>query len=163
MMLNSFVTTVATPAKMAGAQFADQHLGQVCGFNNGLGGGVINLCHVGDEHGIDASVAQHLQIAGLVARVGGQVFGRAELRGVHENRHRNLAAFGPRTAHQRHVAVVQKAHGRNQRDMARSLAPSPDRGLLSGKFPSSPPGVCLCLLRRAAPAAKLRHSVKTEQ
>ena len=66
------------------------------------------------EQNIDALFFQQRAVAFEGARILRQIFRRAELRGVHEDGNGHRVALRFRSAHQRQVALMQRAHGRNQ-------------------------------------------------
>ncbi|MGY4376932.1 hypothetical protein ACVWZ3_004571 [Bradyrhizobium sp. i1.3.6] len=56
------------------------------------------------------------------ARIGTKVLGRRELGRVDEDRHHDATRAPPGEAHQRHMSVMERPHGRDQRDRGLSLA-----------------------------------------
>jgi hypothetical protein len=70
--------------------------------------------------------AQLVEVALLVARIGGEILLRAELRRIDEDaRHRNVAAI-ERALHQADMAFMQRAHRRHQPDGAARLPEAGD-------------------------------------
>ncbi|PAV93284.1 hypothetical protein WR25_24984 [Diploscapter pachys] len=65
---------------------------------------------------VAAMVGEQPRVRRLAPGIAGKVFVRAELLGVDEDRCDHLRARAPRRLDQRHMARVQRAHRRHQRD-----------------------------------------------
>ncbi len=76
-----------------------------------------------------------LRIPLQVAGVGVEILAGAELGRVHEDRHHDEAGQLPGPVHQRQVALVQRAHGRDEPD---GLRGEPDRLRPAGTLPPLP-------------------------
>jgi hypothetical protein len=91
------------------------------GDRRGEAGRVDDLGRRGEQD-VGAGRGGQLGVAGLVARVGVEVGGLVELRGVDEERHDDGRAALARLLDQGEVALVQRAHRRDQADRPRRLA-----------------------------------------
>ena len=80
----------------------------------GVEAGRIELFHRRRKQDVDARFPCDVRIACLVARIAVEVVVRAELRGVHEERHDGDVAFRTRCAEQRQVPVVERSHRRDE-------------------------------------------------
>ncbi len=78
------------------------------------------------EHQIDAAEGQLLAVFLQRARVARQIVRPIELHRIDEDAHHHHVGAGARFIDQRHMAVVQVAHGRHQRDAFAFLAPAAD-------------------------------------
>ena len=67
-------------------------------------------------------------VALQVARVGGQVFARAELRGVHKKAHHHAVGMLPRMAHEGFMPGMVIAHSGNKGDAVALIPPLPAKG-----------------------------------
>ena len=63
------------------------------------------------------------EIAGLIARIAGEILVRGELARVDEDRHERAVGQLAGAAHQRQMPGVQGAHGGNERDLEAVVAP----------------------------------------
>jgi hypothetical protein len=91
-------------------------LGQTAHVHRRPEAGRVDLVQRRREEHVGAGVGGQRGIAVLVARVGGQVAGGVELRGVDEERHDDHVAGAARLADEAQMALVQRAHGRHQAD-----------------------------------------------
>ena len=92
-MFSSFVTTVATPAKCAGAALRALERGADLVDGDGRGEAArVDLAGRRREEDVGAGLGGERGVARLVARVGGEVGGVVELRRVDEQRHDDLVA-----------------------------------------------------------------------
>ena len=80
------------------------------------------------EEDVGAGLGGQRRVAGLVARVGGEVGGLVELRWVDEQRHDDLVAGRMGAADEREMALVQGAHRRDEADAAPGAARPVERG-----------------------------------
>ena len=101
-------------AAIAGARAVDM--------NSGRKARRINGCSAGCPNEINARRRQHLCIAVERARIGVEVFVRAELRRVDKDRHDNRIRRFESRCDQCHMTGVQRAHGWHQRNFALSRA-----------------------------------------
>jgi hypothetical protein len=65
---------------------------------------------------VDGQGCKRGEVGGEGARIAAEILVRRELRGVDEDRDHGAPRPAPRRLHQREVAGMQRAHGRNQRD-----------------------------------------------
>ena len=80
------------------------------------------------------SLAQHGEIAGLVARVAVEILGRRELGGVDEDRHHHTVGTLESAADQGNVPRMQGTHGRHHADREPGPAPSGHTGAQVGQL-----------------------------
>ncbi|MHC2859286.1 hypothetical protein ACVIYH_000364 [Bradyrhizobium diazoefficiens] len=81
-------------------------------------------------HGLDARVPDDVDVLGRElgdvglpgSGIGAEILGRGELSRVDEDRDYDAAGAPLREAHQRHMPVMERPHGRDQRDRGLSLA-----------------------------------------
>ena len=118
MMENSLVTTVVTPSKCPGrlAPHSTSVRPATCTVVRAPPGYISST--VGSEEHVDALRRRDRGVAVGVARVGGEVLGRPELRGVHEQADHHEVVVGPCRAHQRPVPFVEEPHRRDEADGA---------------------------------------------
>ena len=118
--LKSFATTVVTPRKCAGprlAWIAVEHVGQAATDVDRRREALwVDLIHRGGVDEVDAAFLRELEVARLVSRIGIQVLGGPELRGVHEEAHHHDVASLASGPQKRQVAVVEVAHRGHQAD-----------------------------------------------
>ena len=84
------------------------------------------------KQNVDILVFQQFAVAREVARIGGEIFARAELRRIDEDRHHHAIAALSRCPHQTKMSLVQKPHRRHEGDTpilsALGLAPAAHSG-----------------------------------
>ena len=80
--------------------------------------GWVHLFNGGSEDAVDALPLQEFEVGGERARVAFEVLAGAELRGVHKDRGNDGRALGACGAHEGEVAVVERAHRRDEADGA---------------------------------------------
>ena len=111
---------------MTGAVRAAQPLGQPRYLDERGKSRRVDFVGGGNERQIDLRRAQHVEIGRLAARVGTEILVRRKLLGVDEDRRDDAITSLPRRADQRHVARVQRAHGRHQPDPLAGFSPPGD-------------------------------------
>ena len=118
-MFSSLVTTVATPSKWADAAvLALERLRDAADVHRGGEAGRVHLGELRREEQVGAGLGRQGAVAALVARVGRQVARLVELGRVDEERDDDLVARGARATDEAQMAVVQRAHGRDEADDA---------------------------------------------
>jgi hypothetical protein len=118
-MLSSFVTTVHTPAKWAGTPLGAFEDVAESGHRDGGGEAVgIDLLDGRREEHVDSEPGRGRRVLGFRARVGVEVAGLLELPRIDEEPDDHLVGLLARGAHQRLVAGVEGAHGRDEADGA---------------------------------------------
>ena len=118
-MLKSLQQTVATARKCPGRNSPSSVAPQLGDLDPGLVARRVHLLDRWREQEVDACVGEEAGVSCLVTRVTGEVCGLAELSRVHEQAGDDEIAL-TRGAQQREMALVERAHGRNEPDPRRA-------------------------------------------
>ena len=132
------------------AVLALERLGQAAHVDRRREARRIDLVERGREEQVGAGLGRQRGVALLVARVGGQVAGLVELRGVDEERDDDDVARRARVADEAQMALVQRAHRRHEADDA-LLAPR--RAQLGAQLGDGPHGPHAAATARVASAS----------
>ena len=133
-MSNSLATTVVTPWKWSGPRASPSSRsvsGPVTRTSVAKPSGIDLLDGRGEQQ-IGALGLGQRGVASLVAWVGGEILAGAELGRVDEQRHDDHVGLRARPADQRQVALVERAHRRDQRDALSGRARGGERGAQVG-------------------------------
>src|SRR5580704_7991201 len=101
---------------MAGARAAFKAVAEAIDVDIGAEAGRIVVGGLWSENRVYARVREFLRVGFEGARIFGEVFFRAELRGVDENRCDDLRRFAASAFDERHVAGVKRAHRWHEAD-----------------------------------------------
>jgi hypothetical protein len=112
---------------VAGSRRAAEAVGQRRNRDPGGKAVRIDLLDRRREQEVDTQGVELADVAGLVARIAGQIVRLVELFGIHEDRRDHPVALAARPAHQLQVPLVQRAHGRHDADALAGAAPAGDR------------------------------------
>ncbi len=115
-MVKSFSTTVATPRKCPGRCAPQSGCGELLDRHERLRARRIDLAHVGGEEHVRPGAGEQRAVALEVTGIAGEVVGAIELRRVHEDRRDDAIGVTAGELDQRQVPLVQRAHGRHERD-----------------------------------------------
>ena len=138
-MFSSLVTTVVTPSKWLTPRCSPSSVSvRPLTWTVVPKPGRVDLVERRGEEQIGAGLGRERGVAVLVARVGGQVAGRVELRGVDEERHDDHVARGARVADEAQMALVQRAHRRHEADDALGAPRGAQLGAHVGDRPHRP-------------------------
>ena len=91
-------------------------------------------------HGLDVGIPDQIDVfrrqpgeVGLPGpRVGSEILRRRKLGRVHEDRYHDFAGASLRQPNQRHMAVMERSHGRHQRDRGFSRTKAVERAAQRG-------------------------------
>ena len=98
------------------------------------------------------------------AGIGREILGRRELRRVDEDRHDDPVGATAGAPHQRQMAVVQRAHGRDQRDLLTGVTPARNAAAQRDDRSALPLAVEPCsILRDASKLGTGRFVAKTSR
>jgi hypothetical protein len=86
----------------------------------------VHFGRLGSEDEVDAAGFEGGEVAGEVARIGGQIFRRSELRRVDEDRHHHPVGPPGSLIDQRQMTGVERPHGRDQSDALPGAPPCRD-------------------------------------
>jgi len=100
--------------KVAGSGSPFKGRGHLAGEDVGVETRRVNGFGRWSEHDIDLKSTEEVLVVFQVPRVSGQVFRGSKLRGVDKDRSNEDVAFAARPANQTQMALVKRAHGRNQ-------------------------------------------------
>src|SRR5262249_39638120 len=103
-------------AKVAGTKLAGEERRKALNLDRRLVAFGIDLSRRGVEKNVDVFFFEKRAVAREVARIGSEVLARRELRRVDEKRGDYAVAELFRRAHEREMAVVQRAHRGHERD-----------------------------------------------
>ena len=78
---------------------------------------------------VDAGFRQSRRVGIECARIAREVLVRGELRGIDEDRDHHAPRAPARQPDQRQVALMQRAHGRHERDVLARVAPARERAV----------------------------------
>ncbi len=139
--MRSLVDDGRHAVEMIGPRRAAKIVGQVADLDSGAEARGIHFHDVGHEDEVGAGLAELVDVAGLVARIGAEVLARAELGRVYEDRDDDSVGGSPGKLDQRQMAVMQRAHGRHERHRLAGLAPFGEMPAELGQGPGG--GDCL--------------------
>jgi hypothetical protein len=120
------------PVEMPRPRRAAKAIGQALDPHPGGEARPIHLVEAGGKDQVAAGALQHRRVAGLVAGIGGQILIRSELGRIDEDRRNHPLGMGPAKRDQAQMPLMQRAHGRRERDPLTRCAPGADPGAQIG-------------------------------
>jgi hypothetical protein len=109
---------VVTPRKCALARVALERVGEATHFNARVKAGRVDLLDGRGEQQVDAFGLRQYDVPVLVAGIALEVFARAELSRIYEQRDHDEVAVLPSPPDQRKMALVKEPHRGNKPDRA---------------------------------------------